>query len=55
MNEELTKAQASLIQMKKREDSLHLIPIRVARNTTVMMSPKSTPQDIQTKIKQYRK
>lgn len=55
MNEELTKAQPPLIEAKKREEAQHLIPVRVAKNTTIMMSPKLTDKQIQAKIKQYRK
>lgn len=55
MNEEITKAQAVLNQVKAREKEEKLIPIKVARNTTVMMHPDSTREDIQSKIKKFNK
>lgn len=55
MNEEITKAQAALTRMKIREQEKKLIPIKVARNMTIMMSPNATVNEIQSKIKQYKK
>lgn len=53
--EEKGKAHELLRDMKKREQKLSLIPIRVARNTTIMMSPNATKKEIEAKIKQYQK
>lgn len=53
--EEKGKAHEILRDMKKREQKLKLIPIKVARNTFVMMSPNATREEIQAKIKLYNK
>lgn len=49
------KAHELLFEAKKRENKLGFIPIKVARNTTIMMSPNATVNEIQSKIKQYKK
>lgn len=53
--EEKGKAHELLREMKKREQKLKLIPIQVAKNLKVMMSPNATREEIQAKIKLYNK
>lgn len=55
MNEEITKAQEVLIKVKIREHEEKRIPIKVSRNTTIMMRPNPTREDIQAKIKKFNK
>ncbi len=53
--QEKGKAHELLREVKKKEQKLSLIPIRVAHNTTIMMSSNATKKEIEAKIKQYQK
>lgn len=53
--QEKGKAHELLREVKKQEEKSGYIPIRVARNTTIMMSPNATKKEIEAKIKQHQK
>lgn len=54
MNEEITKAQSALRLVKKRELEEKKVAIPVNRNTSVMMKPNASREEIQAKINQYK-